>query len=167
MSSGTPKMFRKLSQKFGESIGPYSCHWRKCWKCQNPLFQPKSAQYHFPKGKISRNHDFLKVVLIIIGGHPRYVQVSWGLREAILNHKSHLSYLLNIQTAKICMVTYASKWLKSRFWPKNQFSIIRPGVAGCMIYDHKCIPEVFQSCFAPGIGTRTLLDRFLGCFKKS
>ncbi len=41
-------------------------------------------------------HDFLKVVLIIIGGHPRYVQVSWGLREAIFNQKSHLSPLLDI-----------------------------------------------------------------------
>ena len=119
------------------------------------------------KEKMMIFHDFLKVVLIIIGGHPRYVQVSWGLREAIFNKKSHLSPLLDIQSAKIYMVTYASKWLKSRFWPKNQFSIIRPGVAGCMIYDHKCIPGVFQRCFAPGIGTRTLLDRFLGCFKKS
>ena len=35
------------------------------------------------------------------------------------------------------------------------------------IVDHKCIPGVFYSCFAPGIDTRTLLDRFLGCFKKS
>ena len=112
-------------------------------------------------------HDFLKVVLIIIGGHPRYVEVSWGFIGAIFNLKSHLSSLLDIQSAKIYRITYASKWPKSRFWPKNQFSIIRPGVAGCMIYDRKCIPEVFQSCFAPGIDIRTFLDRFLGCFKKS
>ena len=119
------------------------------------------------KAKMMIFHDFLKVVLIIIGGHPRYVQVSWGLREAIFNHKSHLSSLLGIQSAKMYMVAYASKWPKSRFEPKNQFSIIRPGVAGCMIYDRKCIPGVFQSCFPPGIDIITLLDRFLGCFKKS
>ena len=33
--------------------------------------------------------DFLKFVLIIINGHLRYVEVSWGSREAIFGHTSH------------------------------------------------------------------------------
>ena len=39
--------------------------------------------------------DFLKFVLIIINGHLRYVEVSWGSREAISGHISHFRPLLD------------------------------------------------------------------------
>ena len=41
--------------------------------------------------KISKNHDFddfLKLVLIVKYGHPRYFQVCWGLKEHISGHIS-------------------------------------------------------------------------------
>ena len=38
-------------------------------------------------------HDFLKIDLIIINGHLKYVEVSWGSKEAISDRRSHFKPL--------------------------------------------------------------------------
>jgi len=54
---------------------------------KNVIFSSKYLQKVFG-GKNDIFHDFSKVVLHIIEGHPRYVEVSWGSREAISSNKS-------------------------------------------------------------------------------
>ena len=78
-----------------------------------------------------------------MGYQPRYVQMLWGVREAISGPQSHFQPLPAMESAMVQNDKKCQKMPKSRFGPKIQISKKRPEVSGKVIYGREWVPEVF------------------------
>ena len=90
--------------------------------------------------------DFFKFDLIIINGHLRYVEVSWGSREAISGHISHFRPLPAKWSAIMRIIKNQPK---SRFWQKIQ-----------IFFEHTYIYQIYIKIHAMSICLSFILTPF-------
>ena len=120
MASQTP-------QNMSTYLGwPLMMIWMSFKNHEKSCFLPYFALFYL-MGPIRQNraknmifHDFLKLVQIIIKCHLRYVDMFWGVWEAISGPWSHFKAFPTIWSAISWKIKNIQKCPKSRFSPKIQ-----------------------------------------------